>query len=479
MTVHYPKYISMALVVVFGLFHHSIRGSNEGNGVNIVMIFVDDMGYGDLSCYGNPDVNTVRIDRMASEGMRFTRFYTVSPICSPSRVGVTTGSFPGRHQIHSFLAGRKTNRQRLTRDWLDPGIPTVARQFKEAGYATAHFGKWHMGGGRDVGDAPLPQAYGFDESVVAFEGLGDRILVPKRDRASEALGRGIITHSPKNQKTRLYVNRAMEFITKHKEEPFYLHLWLNDVHTGYLPSDEQLARVSTFNGHPWMKKFYAVLLELDAQIGRLIDHIDNHGLDRKTLIVLTSDNGPNLPRVKNGQPEPYSRTGPLRGEKWSLYEGGIRMPCIFRMPGTIPGGMVDEHSIIASVDLFPTFCQMAGVALPNEFEIDGEDFSIALTGKRFLRHKPLMWEYGRLNIPFLRPKSKNNRSPNLAMIDRNWKLLINEDGSDLQLFHARDLTTESPALDVASQFPEAAAHLKLQLLKFYQSLPSTRIRQSE
>ena len=130
---------------------------------NIVFVFIDDMGYGDLSCYGNPDIRTGNIDRLAAEGIRFKQFYVASPICSPSRVAITTGQYPARHMIHSYLNSRTRNRERGMRDFLDPSVPTVARTFQQAGYATAHFGKWHMGGGRDVRDAPLPQAYGFDE----------------------------------------------------------------------------------------------------------------------------------------------------------------------------------------------------------------------------------------------------------------------------------------------------------------------------
>ena len=137
------------------------------------MIFIDDMGWGDLGCYGNPDIKTPNIDTLAAEGIRFEQFYVASPICSPSRVAVTTGQFPARHKINSYLNSRAKNAARGMVNFLDPSIPAVARHFQSAGYATAHFGKWHMGGGRDVDDAPLPQAYGFQESLVSFEGLGD------------------------------------------------------------------------------------------------------------------------------------------------------------------------------------------------------------------------------------------------------------------------------------------------------------------
>ncbi len=144
---------------------------------NIILILADDLGYGDLSCYGG-EIATPNLDRLAREGVRFTQAYAAAPICSPSRVAITTGQYPARHLIFSFLDSRARNRALGMRDYLDPNAPSMARTFQRAGYATAHFGKWHMGGGRDVGDAPLPQGYGFDESLTSFEGLGDRVLPP-------------------------------------------------------------------------------------------------------------------------------------------------------------------------------------------------------------------------------------------------------------------------------------------------------------
>ena len=160
------RFLFPALLVLFSC--SSRPASTSASPPNIVFIFIDDMGYGDLSCTGNKDVRTATIDRLAKEGIRFTNFYVGSPICSPSRVTITTGHYPRRHRISSYLASRKRNRDRKMANFLDPKAPCIARAFKKAGYATAHFGKWHMGGGRDVGDAPLPQAYGFDESLVSF-----------------------------------------------------------------------------------------------------------------------------------------------------------------------------------------------------------------------------------------------------------------------------------------------------------------------
>ncbi|MEO8352473.1 MAG: sulfatase-like hydrolase/transferase, partial [Chthoniobacteraceae bacterium] len=143
---------------------------------NIILVFIDDMGWGDFSCFGGQEVETTNIDRLAQEGIRFEQFYVNSPICSPSRTAISTGQYPQRWRINSYLAERQANAERGLANWLDPQAPMLARMLHDAGYTTGHFGKWHMGGQRDVGDAPLIAEYGFDESLTNFEGLGPRVL---------------------------------------------------------------------------------------------------------------------------------------------------------------------------------------------------------------------------------------------------------------------------------------------------------------
>ncbi|MDA2938026.1 sulfatase-like hydrolase/transferase [Acidobacteria bacterium AH-259-A15] len=436
---------------------------------NVVFIFVDDMGYGDLSSTGNKDVQTKNIDRLAAEGIRFTQFYVNSPICSPSRVAITTGQYPARHLIHSFLAGRKRNRERGMRDYLDPSAPSVARAFQQAGYVTAHFGKWHMGGGRDVNDAPLPQAYGFDESLVSFEGLGDRVLPPGRlAQMSEKLGGGKISHAPKHKLTEIYVDRSIDFIRRNKDRSFYLHLWLNDVHDRHLPRQDLLPKYERFKANPYVQRFYAVMGEMDRQLGRLIEAIDGLGLGEKTLIVLTSDNGPTAwPRYYEEGFDPPGSTAGFRGRKWSLYEGGIRMPLMARWKGKIPAGVVDEQTVMAAIDLFPTFCKLAGVE-PPEIEFDGLDMSPALLGTPQERTQPIFWEYGR-DETYLRPGLPHHQSPNLAIREGRWKLLINDDGSRLELYDFDTGANERGNL--ADRHPEVAKRLSEKLLAWRSSLP--------
>ncbi|MBN2128112.1 MAG: sulfatase-like hydrolase/transferase [Sedimentisphaerales bacterium] len=403
---------------------------------NILFIFIDDMGYADPSCFGNPKVKTPHMDRLAQEGMRLTNFYVNSPICSPSRVAVMTGTYPARWKIHSYLEARAANRRRRMADWLDPQAPTTARILKQAGYATAHFGKWHVGGGRDVGDAPLPQAYGFDESLVCFEGLGDRVLFENDglSRQSAALGRGDIRFIPKHESTAAYVDRAIAFMEKHRQGPFYIELFPNDVHDPHLPAPEAVAKWKAVTDNPFEQKFFAVLEEVDRQIGRVAEAVDALGLSERTLIVLTSDNGPTdwASYYRQGW-NPPGFTGPFYGRKWCLYEGGIRMPFIARWKGTIPAGQTNDASVMCGIDLSPTFCHVAGVTVPDAVHHDGQDMYEALLGKPARRSAPIFWQYGK---PYatLMPGNPDFVSPSLAVRDGDWKLLIDPDGSNGHLY---------------------------------------------
>ena len=421
---------------------------------NVVFVFIDDMGYADLSCFGNRRVKTPNIDRLAAGGIRLTSFYVNSPICSPSRVAVTTGQYPARHRITSYLAARKANRERGMADWLDPKAQTVARTFQAAGYATGHFGKWHMGGGRDVQDAPLPSAYGFDEHFVNFEGMG-----PKIDPRQ----------TPKHQWTRLYVDKSIDFIRRNKLRPFYLHLWPNDVHDAHVPLPELKGAFDSVTDNPFERKFFAVLTEMDRQLGRLFDEIDRLGLAENTILVLTSDNGPtDWASYYKAKQAPPGSTGPLFGRKWCLYEGGIRMPFIARWKGRIPAGRTDEGTVMAAIDLFPTFCALADVPPPKGWAFDGLDMSRALLGEPVVRSRPIFWQYGGVRAR-LRPGNPKYHSPSLAVREGQWKLLVEPDGSGVQLF---DLAADpSESGDLARQKPEIATRLSETVRAWWKTMP--------
>lgn len=434
---------------------------------NVVLILADDMGF-DLGCYRG-EIPTPNLDRLAGEGVRFGQGYVASPICSPSRVGITTGQCPSRHLIFSYLHTRQRHRELGMRDWLDPQAPLIARAFQNAGYATAHFGKWHMGGGRDVGDAPLPTEYGFDESYTSFEGLGDRVLPPgELSEQSARLGRGNITRAPQADLSEIYVTRALDFVRRNNQRPFYLQLWTNDVHDPFVPKPDLLKKYERFSANKYVQQYYAMLDGMDQQIGRLVNGIDAAGLSERTIFVFLSDNGPTAwPRYYKEGFAPPGLTDGLRGRKWSLYEGGIRVPFIARWKGRIPAGRVDNDTVISSLDLFPSLTRIAGVKAPAA-GFDGEDMSAALLGKPQRRKKDLFWEYGR-DKTYIYPGDPRDRSPNLALRSGQWKALVNDDGSNLELYDLSRSRDESQNL--ASKEPARAKRMASRLLDWRQSLP--------
>lgn len=434
--------------------------------LNIIQILIDDMGYADLKCYGG-EIPTPNIDRLAAQGVRFTQAYVASPVCSPSRVGITTGQCPSRHQIYSFLDTRKRHRELGMRDYLDVNAPSIARTFQQAGYRTGHFGKWHMGGGRDVGDAPLPTEYGFDESLTSFEGLGDRVLPPGRlSELNEKLGRGKITHAPQSELTGIYVDRTLDFIGRSREakKPYYVHLWLNDVHDPFDPTPELMNKYERYSANRYLQQYFATIDEMDRQVGRVLDSVD-----RNTLVVLLSDNGPTAwPRYYKDGFEPPGSTAGLRGRKWSLYEGGIRVPLMARLPGRIPSGRVDNTTVVSSLDLFPTCCRLAGITAPA-VSFDGEDISRAFLGNSSQRKNDLYWEYGR-NATYLRPGLERDRSPSMAIRSGKWKLLMNQDGSQLELYDLSRSPDEK--MNVASSHAAVIRDLSARLNAWWKSLPA-------
>ena len=407
---------------------------------HVIFILADDFGSGDLGGAATP-----RLDRMAAEGTRFTKYYSASPICSPSRAGLLTGSFPGRRRITSYLQTRKGNRECEQADFLDPAAPSLPRILKGACYATAHFGKWHLGGGRDVADAPKFAAYGYDEHAGTYESPE-----PHPDITATNWIWSDKDKVKRWERSAFFVDRTLDFLKRHKDKPCFVNLWPDDTHTPWVPAADAPKGATPENLRP-------VIAELDRQVGRLLDGIKELGLDEKTLVVFTSDNGP-LPTFSG------ARAAGLRGSKLSLYEGGIRLPLLARWPGRVPAGRVDEETVLGAVDVLPTVCALAGVKPP---EVDGEDLGAAILGKPVARKSPLFWEYGRNPTSFAYPAGRD-RSPNVAVRDGRWKLLLNADGSGAELY---DLDAD-PKESKGAENPEVAKRLTERALAWRKSLPA-------
>ncbi|MEH0152889.1 sulfatase-like hydrolase/transferase [Limibacter armeniacum] len=420
---------------------------------HIIIIYTDDMGIGDMSCSGGEVEPTPNIDRLAQGGKRFTQYYTTAPVCSPSRVSVTTGMYHVKWNINTFLSSRRFNAKCEQSDFLVAEAPTIAKTLKTAGYKTAHYGKWHMGGGRDVKNAPSIAEYGFDDFASTWESPNPDPLLTSGNwiwTAEDSIKRW--------ERTAYFVDKTLAFLDANKETPCFINLWPDDVHSPWVPdeSSQENWKGTAFN----LDKMQLVMGEFDKQIGRLLDGLEQKGLLENTLIIFTSDNGPapSFDRI---------RTNGLRGVKNSLYEGGILMPFIVHWPKKVQAGQVDSASVIASIDLLPTLCKIANAQLPEHFQPDGEDISKSwLRKKSYEREQDLFFEYGR-NEDFKYPKNGTDRSLHLAVRHGDWKLFATPDGKTVELYNLKSDPTESHNLVQEKQ--EIVKELLPKLLSWFAS----------
>lgn len=435
---------------------------------NIIVVFIDDMGWGDFSCFGNTEAETPHIDRLASEGIAFEQFYVNSPICSPSRVAISTGTYPQRWRITSYLARRSFNAERGVNDWLSLDAPMLARFLHDAGYATGHFGKWHMGGQRDVHEAPLITEYGFDESITNFEGLGARVLPLKyspggkppvqHNLGSHDLGHGPIIWHDRAYVTEKFVEAAVSFarFAASQDQPFYLNLWPDDVHTPMHPPLEKWGDGS--DRHLYLK----VLEAMDEQLAPLFNLVREDGeLRENTIIAVCSDNGPEVG---------FGSAGHLRGHKATLFEGGVRSSLVVWAPGFMEDsveGSRNTASIFSAIDLVPSLLSIAGVDAETDF--DGENLRDTLLGaSQASRSQPLF---------FRRPPDREDfrhytELPDLAVRDGQWKLYCDYDGASPELY---DLANDpSETTNVIAQHSKIAGQLTHAVLRWNASMPKDR-----
>jgi arylsulfatase A-like enzyme len=424
----------------------------------VIVILTDDMGIGDVACFGGRMGPTPNIDALAKNGLQLGQYYSAAPICSPSRAGLLTGAYPGRWNFSTYLDNRKHNREAEQADFLDPNAPTMAKTFRAAGYATGHFGKWHMGGGRDVTNAPGFDRYGFDEHASTYES-------PDPDPQITATNWIWSDKDPVKRwdRTKYFVDKTLDFLRRHRDQPCFVNLWPDDVHTPWVPRPDGDAGTYPAN-QEGERALKWVLKEYDLQIGRLMKGLREMGIEKDTIVLFTSDNGP-LPTFRG------RRVVDLRGSKLSLYEGGTRMPFLAVWPGRIPAGKVDDSSEVTALDLLPTLAKLAGVPLPKGFRGDGKDRSDVLRGRASLREKEMYWEYGRNEVAFKYPRPVD-RSPSLAIRSGKWKLLMNPDGSRVELYDIVADRTETK--DLAASQPEVVKSLRAKLSAWWQSLPKRK-----
>jgi arylsulfatase A-like enzyme len=412
---------------------------------NIVIIFADDQGYGDLGCFGSETIKTPHIDRLAAEGRRFTSFMVASSVCTPSRAALLTGCYPKRVGLHKHVLFPQSNQG------LHPNEHTIADQLKSLGYATACFGKWHLGHHAET----LPRQQGFDTYLgVPYSNDMNHPDNKAKPRGSMAdlwsdqascltkwntplVENEEIVELPVDQRTltRRYTDRAIDFVKAHQNEPFFVYLPHSMPHIPlYVPED-------AYDPDP-NRAYDCVIEHIDTEVGRLIDTIRQCGIAENTIVIYTSDNGPWLPFKSFG-----GTAGPLRGGKSQTFEGGQRVPCVVWAPGRVPAG-TECHELVASLDLLPTIAALTDSTLPADRPIDGLDVSGLLTGTAT--------ESPRNEFVYYAARGE------VEGIRRgDWKLLLippsnNSEGETMLFDLARDVGEQS---NVAAEHPDVVAEL--------------------
>ena len=420
---------------------------------NIVFLLADDLGGGDLHCYGHPYSRTPSIDRLASEGTRFKQFYATGCTCCPSRTGFMTAKFPATYPTYPANGGFANH-------------VTVTELLKQQGYRTGHFGKWH------IGPVQQPGTYGIDSIGAAEDEAGGKKKKGGDDRGRDA---------------HIY-DEAIRFIEKNKDGPFYVNVWGHVSHNPVNPTDALVKRWSNLkvkdqdfpapmraklndarkaggDVDDGMRRYLADVESLDDSVGRLLKRLDELGLRDNTLVAFSSDQGADMGKVSAGglRFNQLGYNGPHRGGKHTNYEGGVRIPFIVRWPGHVPVGRVDESSVISAADWLPTLCALTGTKI-NAADFDGEDASAAWLGKSaHVRARPLLW--------------KTSATGSTAAIrDAQWKLFypVRKNGGDLELYDL--LADPAETKNVAAQHADIVKKLSTKVAAWVATLPKEYLK---
>jgi arylsulfatase A-like enzyme len=372
---------------------------------NFIVFLTDDQGYGDLSCMGATDFCTPHLDDLAASGVRFTSWYSNSPVCSPSRAALLTGRYPGNAGVRTILQGLRTT------TGLPPSVPTIATALKRLGYQTAMFGKWHLG----LAPECRPHNHGFDTWFGFMAGCIDYyshiFYWGKCNPLHDLWENDQEIHEDGRYFTELITERAVDYIRSatQRDEPFFLYVPYNAPHYPMHAPQKYLDR---FKHLPWDRRIMAAMISaVDDSVGAIIDELKRQGILDNTCIVYTSDNGPSRESRNwlDGTLDPYygGTAAKLKGHKFSLFEGGLRMPAIMSWPARIPAGQVCDE-VVASMDIFPTLLTAAG-GDASAYELDGLNILPVVTEQAASPHTELFWENGKQT----------------AMRRGQWKLVLN------------------------------------------------------
>lgn len=430
---HRRKFLKSSLLTISSLFLNSTISRISQNQPNLIFILADDLGIGDLHCFGGLGIETPYLDKLAKEGMRFTRFYAAAAVCSPTRASCLTGRYPLRFNIIHHFDDRDM--------FLPAGISTLPRLLKSAGYKTQHVGKWHLGGlnvkhcGRREKNTPGPLEHGFDHYLCMYEDPEIRPRLLKERRLYRDGGKYLVEDDKPCQPidqhwTDIKIETSLKFIEKcaNSGEHFFLNLWFDVPHTPYEPAPSQFVVPYIGRAFGDDKLYRSMVAHLDNGINRIVEKLEKCGIDDNTLIIFTSDNGPAF----------YGSPGPFKGRKGDLHEGGINVPMIARWPGHIPADTASDQISITN-DILPTLCAVAHIDIPKDVLIDGVNLYPILSGQSIeLKPRTLFWklqpyDYFYSETTDLKPKPIATE----AVRHGKWKLLC-KDTQPIELYNLEE-----------------------------------------
>lgn len=434
---------------------------------NIVVILCDDLGYGDLECYGHPHIKTPNLNQMAAEGIRFTDFYSAAPVCSPSRVGLLTGRSPNRAGVYDWIPPSQDVHMQASET-------TIPQLLKAAGYATCMSGKWHCNAKFNSPEQPQPGDAGFDH----WFGTQNNAK-PSHENPVNFVRNGEEVGPLEGYSCQLVVDEALTWLEGKQQEtpdqPFFMYVAFHEPHEPVASPENLVGQYRDVASTEDEAQYFANVANIDAAVGKLMNGLKEMELDENTLVIFTSDNGPETLNRYRTANRSYGTPAPLRGMKLWTTDAGFRVAGIMRWPLKIKGGDVVDQAV-SSLDFLPTFCELAETQPPAELSLDGTSFLPALTGKPIVRDKPLFWVYYH---------AINERR--VAMRDGDWKVLarldlpkykmVNSNNvnkaraaklSDIHIFNIRNDIAESQ--DLSSDNPEKFNELKLRLEEHYKEL---------
>lgn len=366
---------------------------------NIMVVLCDDLGYGDLACYGHPVIKSPHIDRFAQEGLKLTSCYAAHPNCSPSRTGLMTGRTPFRVGIFNWIPMYSPMHVRKREI-------TIATLLRQAGYATCHTGKWHLNGMFNLVGQPQPSDHGFDHWFSTQNNA-----LPTHENPFNFVRNGKPVGPQKGYASQLVADEAEDWLVnlRDKEKPFFMFVCFHEPHEP-IASAERFRKLYTAPEGSTLPAHHGNVTQMDDAFGRILKTLDDQKLRENTLIIFTSDNGPAITRR-----HPHGSAGPLRDKKGATYEGGIRVPGIVQWPSHVTPGTTSDIPV-CGVDILPTLCAVAKIPVPTDRVLDGTNILPLFKGEPIQRTKPLYWQFNRAH-----------NEPKVAIRDGEWKLLARLD----------------------------------------------------